>query len=264
MKQANQNRHLPHFVLLDEMNLARVEYYFSDLLSLMETKRRDDNGRIISDPVIEREETGKLTLPDNVYFVGTVNMDETTHPFSKKVLDRANTIEYNEVVLNHFDFLAKEHSEQVEPKSIRNKQLAARFLTLKDAYPGNEEMIHKTTEKLMEINRYLEPIQAQFAYRVRDEICFYMIYNEQAGLLDRDTAFDYQLLQKILPRIAGNDVLTEKVLQDLFQFCTGHYWEDNRDLEHVLAEARYPKSAKKIAHMIRKNQVEGFTSFWNQ
>jgi len=84
----------PYFVCLDEMNLARVEYYFSDLLSLLETRRwygdRIRTSRIFrdSDFVLpeDREEYADLHIPDNLYFVGTVNMDETTHPFSKKVV----------------------------------------------------------------------------------------------------------------------------------------------------------------------------------
>jgi energy-coupling factor transporter ATP-binding protein EcfA2 len=88
------NRDKPFFVCLDEMNLARVEHYFSDLLSILETQQWSGD-RIVTDPVIRRETLdteddrdryGELYLPDNVYIIGTVNMDETTHPFSKKVL----------------------------------------------------------------------------------------------------------------------------------------------------------------------------------
>lgn len=261
LKKANQkdNRDKPFFVLLDEMNLARVEYYFSDLLSIMETKKFDKDGNIISDPVIDQDEE-KLILPDNVYIVGTVNMDETTHSFSKKVLDRANTIEYNDIYFDYFNFFEEE--SDIQPIPIHNKQLAGKYLSLKDAYFGNEQIIKNTTQQLIRINRYLEEINAQFAYRVRDEICFYMIYNEQAHLLDRNTAFDYQIMQKILPRVSGNDSMTDNALKNLFTFCTGHYWSDEIDITKIISEARYPKSAKKIAQMIKKNQSEGFTAFW--
>ncbi|ATO38954.1 restriction endonuclease [Geobacillus thermodenitrificans] len=103
--EAENHPDKPYFVVLDEMNLARVEHYFSDVLSVMES-RRWENGRIISSRLLPKETAGRdLFLPPNVYIIGTVNMDETTHPFSKKVLDRANTIEFNRIRLDHLDFL---------------------------------------------------------------------------------------------------------------------------------------------------------------
>lgn len=66
------------------MNLARVEHYFSDVLSVMES-RRWENGKIVSSKLLSKEMAGRdIYLPANVYIIGTVNMDETTHPFSKK------------------------------------------------------------------------------------------------------------------------------------------------------------------------------------
>src|SRR5690606_11783951 len=84
------NRSKPYFICLDEMNLARVEHYFSDLLSIIETQEWKGD-RIVTMPLINKDTLaaedqliyGNLSLPDNVYLIGTVNMDETTHPFSK-------------------------------------------------------------------------------------------------------------------------------------------------------------------------------------
>lgn len=82
--EAENHPDKPYFVVLDEMNLARVEHYFSDVLSVMESRRWED-GRITSSRLLPRETVGRdLFLPPNVYIIGTVNMDETTHPFSKK------------------------------------------------------------------------------------------------------------------------------------------------------------------------------------
>ncbi|WP_336245742.1 MrcB family domain-containing protein [Paenibacillus apiarius] len=105
-----ENRRKPYFVCLDEMNLARVEHYFSDVLSVLETQEwqgeRIVTTRLLQPEMLSQEEDrarfGDLHIPDNVYLVGTVNMDETTHPFSKKVLDRANTIEFNYIELNQY------------------------------------------------------------------------------------------------------------------------------------------------------------------
>jgi len=77
----------PFLLCLDEMNLARVEYYLSDFLSVIETRDLRD-GRIVSDRLLPFDDYGDIRFPENLYLVGTVNMDETTFPFSKKVLDR--------------------------------------------------------------------------------------------------------------------------------------------------------------------------------
>jgi hypothetical protein len=253
-----ENRNKPYFVLLDEMNLARVEYYFSDLLSVMESRDRRD-GELVSAPVVDETEVGRLLMRDNLFIIGTVNMDETTHPFSPKVLDRANTIEYNEVVLDHFGFLSK--NTAAEPLSVSNKQIAGQFLNLKDAYFEHEDLVKKVTSLLVEVNSILEPIKAHFGYRVRDEVCFYMIYNDEGQLMSFDEAFDYQLLQKVLPRLTGNDLKTEVALKKLFRFCTNHEWTDE-DVESIVKEARFSKSAKKLSNMIPKIMHDGFTSFW--
>ena len=102
---------LAWFVILDEMNLARVEYYFADLLSVLESGR-DANGeteealQFIYGEVEEGETPPPptLKLPPNLYFIGTVNVDETTHSFSPKVLDRAFSLEFLDVDLETIYF----------------------------------------------------------------------------------------------------------------------------------------------------------------
>lgn len=107
---------VPHFLILDEMNLARVEYYFSDFLSALESGRSADEGlNGLTEAEIDLHaatdsapaDSGQLIpstlrLPPNLYVIGTVNMDETTFAFSPKVLDRAFTIEFNEVNLDDY------------------------------------------------------------------------------------------------------------------------------------------------------------------
>ncbi|WP_144699628.1 McrB family protein [Fictibacillus phosphorivorans] len=248
----------PFFVLLDEMNLARVEYYFSDLLSVMES-RRWENEEIVTTPVLPFKVEGRdIILPSNVYIVGTVNMDETTHPFSKKVLDRANTIEFNRVQLDHFAFL--EDLEEQEPLTIENQSLAGEFLHLKDAYKDNLALIKKVTDVLVGINKQLEGIGAQVGYRVRDEVCFYVIYSEKDNLQTFEEAMDQSILQKILPRISGSDERVWDTLKGLYIICTNQVYD--KDVLPDFDKAIYPKSAQKIVDMIRRYQLDGFTSFW--
>lgn len=246
----------PHFFLLDEMNLARVEYYFSDVLSVMESRRRDGDV-IISSYLLDEKATGvPLRLPENLFIIGTVNMDETTHPFSKKVLDRANTIEFNEIYLENFDFL--EEQEEVEVRQFLNEQLVANYISLKDVYDTHSSLIAKVSSRLVAINKFLEPLNAHIGYRVRDEICFYMIHNAEAGLLDENEAFDFCMMQKILPRITGGDGRVDTLLNDLFEWLTG----ESYDIGDIAISANYPRSAKKVGEMFGRYHADGFTSFW--
>ncbi|MDA2098746.1 DUF3578 domain-containing protein [Bacillus cereus] len=257
LEAADANPNRPYFVVLDEMNLARVEYYFSDFLSVIESRKWKD-GKIVTSPVLPESITNKhITIPSNVYIIGTVNMDETTHPLSKKVLDRANTIEFNTVNLDYFNFLMDMEEKEAEVAS--NRSLETEYLHLKECFKENEDLVRNISTILIEINKILESVGAQVGYRIRDEICFYMAYNEQGKLLSFDEALDYQIYQKILPRLAGSDGRTEEVLKQLYVLCANEEYDSgNNDASY----AKYPRSANKLSHMLRRFEYDGFTSFW--
>ncbi|OFD40563.1 MrcB family domain-containing protein [Bacillus mycoides] len=257
LENADANPNRPYFVVLDEMNLARVEYYFSDFLSVIESRKWKD-GKIVTSPVLPESITNKhITIPSNVYMIGTVNMDETTHPLSKKVLDRANTIEFNTVNLDYFNFLMDVEEKEAEIAS--NRSLETEYLHLKECFKENEDLVRNISSVLIEINKTLESVGAQVGYRIRDEICFYMAYNEQGKLLSFDEALDYQIYQKILPRLAGSDGRTEEVLKQLYVLCANEEYDSgNNDASY----AKYPRSANKLSHMLRRFEYDGFTSFW--
>ena len=130
IKSAASDLSHPYFLCLDEMNLARVEYYLSDFLSIIETRERV-NDEIITDEIVLDQSAaakyGKVILPENLYIIGTVNMDETTFPFSRKVLDRANTIEFSYVDLLP-NFVETEDNVETVPQG--NNFLKAEYLTL--------------------------------------------------------------------------------------------------------------------------------------
>ncbi|WP_434630646.1 DUF3578 domain-containing protein [Thermoanaerobacterium thermosaccharolyticum] len=269
VKDAMKNPQYPYFFILDEMNLARVEYYFSDVLSIIESRNKV-NKTIVTDRLLNRElldsasfsEYGDIYIPDNLYFIGTVNMDETTFPFSKKVLDRANVIELSDVDLDY----AFEDVEEVSPKTLNNNFLRSDFLTLKDC-AGYDDIVDDTISILKNINDVLG--YYRFGYRVRDEICFYIIYNSIYGLMDFDDAMDYEILQKILPRINGSSISIKKILIELFKICSGNlenrfdYDSDvSEKMFEEIANAKYRKSCEKIAFMTRRYEEDGFTSYW--
>ena len=270
LKDACEHLEEPYFLCFDEMNLARVEYYLSEILSIIETRRRVD-GRIVTDQIIldkaARREYDKLILPENLYIVGTVNMDETTFPFSKKVLDRANTIEFSYVdLVPEFDSI----EEKVEPALQKNPFLKAEYIVLKtDIEKELQDLAVQVCRELQEINMILQDANAHVGYRVRDEIVFYILNNARAGLLNYNDALDHEIMQKILPRIQGSSAATKELLCRLFKKFAGDYsgltqnsiWEQ-MDAYISRNDCVYQKSTAKICYMMRRYEEDGFTSYW--
>lgn len=267
---AMKNPKFPYFICLDEMNLARVEYYFSDILSLMETRRKDSNLKIVTEKFFSKEQFGKdkeafekykdIYIPDNLYIIGTVNMDETTFPFSKKVLDRANTIEFNNIDLS-YNF--EEFSlNKVEHKIYYNDFLKSDFLKIADC-KEYKDIALKTIEELVKINNILKPFNQQFGFRVRDEIVFYIIYALKDNIMDFNKALDYSIVQKILPKISGSDIETLEILIKLFNLLNNTNLDVNleeKDLENI--NVFYKLTSEKLKNMIRRFLKDGFTTFW--
>ena len=267
IEEANNNLNKPYFLCLDEMNLARVEYYLSDVLSIMET-RDFKNGRIITDG-IRINGHKDITIPENLYIIGTVNMDETTFPFSKKVLDRANTIEFSYVDLMP-DF-EKECIRFEKETKVSNSFLKTEYLYLNECNDEEVKIVKDICEELQEINEILKNANAHVGYRVRDEISFYMLNNYKNKLLDSTEAFDNEILQKILPRIQGSGNDIREVICDLFRYCASDYVGYRTDLGDAgkqmfkvleTEKVKYPKSANKLAYMMRRYEKDGFTSYW--
>jgi len=263
-----ENQDKPYFICLDEMNLARVEYYFSDYLSLIESRELSENGQIITDKLFSKDYLGEgnayrdLCIPDNIYIIGTVNMDDTTFAFSRKVLDRANTIEFSDINLQSLNF----YDEDVPCKVLKNNFLKTSFLTIKDAVRHDKDYVGEINNKIITINNILKIGNRHFGYRVRDEIIFYMLENKVAGLLSEDNAFDYQIMQKVLPIITGSEYIVKKILIQLFNICSpsGEIADGTEYLETAekfKENALYTESAEKIINMLRGYE-DGFASFW--
>lgn len=265
-----ENINIPYFLCLDEMNLARVEYYLSDFLSIIETRHRED-GRVVTDEIILDKAAsvtyGKVILPENLYVIGTVNMDETTFSFSKKVLDRANTIEFSYVDLVP-DF--SEALEEAEAQNCKNDFLKTDYITLmSDTATEDHQFVSDICFELQEINEILQCAQAHVGYRVRDEIIFYMLNNKKAELLDTNLAFDNEIMQKILPRIQGSSASIKDMLCELFKKCAGDYTglsqasvSEQMQVYVETKDCKYKKSAEKICYMMRRFEEDGFTFYW--
>ena len=123
-----------------------------------------------------------------------------------------------------------------------------------------------------DINEKLKIANAHVGYRVRDEVVFYLLNNDEYNLISEDDAVDNMILQKILPRIQGGSVSIKNMLCELFKICAGDYegyqiQDDNISdkMSKVLSSSnnvKYRKSAEKIELMIRRFEEDGFTSYW--
>ena len=225
----------PFFVILDEMNLARVEHYFSDFLSALES---GEPIPLHEDEAIEsgESESGlqvpkQLEVPGNVLFTGTVNVDETTYMFSPKVLDRAFTIEFDQVDLE--GFTKGKSSDEASGLTLDGAKESLDLLRSgssggDDWKPSREDWVKFSEETgghqkaLLRLHRILEAQHRHFGYRVANEIArFVNLAREQAADAGMavDAAFDLALLQKVLPKFHGTQQELESLLERIFHFA---------------------------------------------
>ncbi|ANY76822.1 hypothetical protein BB934_00130 [Microvirga ossetica] len=178
---ATAHKDSPVFVVLDEMNLARVEYYFSDVLSAIETQEAlqlHTNGV----PLEGSKGTNipaELRIPDNLYVIGTINIDETTNAVSDKVLDRAIVIDMSAVDLAGF-----------------MSTLEAREPQLKDARAACEGFLQIAQD-------IMAPHSLGFGYRVAEEVVRYHAFAAEHLKADPTGTVDDLMVQKVLTKLRG-------------------------------------------------------------
>ena len=276
---------VPYFLCLDEMNLAPVEQYFAEYLSVVESRNCGEDGVVTTDPILKKEDaewyfnlTAALTsdedirkrfnkdgicIPQNLIVVGTVNMDETTFSFSRKVLDRAMTIEMNEVNLH--GGLTKRHENIGK---LGNAELVGSAVEGVDVYDDYTDVCDIALGYLQKVNDVLEGTPFKIAYRTRNEFLLYVVnnlpYNKdkdgnelpQGYVIAR--ALDEITSMKILSRIEGDDTkVKDSLLNTLSQTIT--------DGLNAITDEDHPVksvSAAKLEEM--KNRLQsGYTSFWS-
>ena len=329
---------VPFFVCLDEMNLAPVEQYFAEVLSILETRKHPRNPEtkevdmktikteVIVEakyfqqlgkmPIFKNKETGDplkqkltdrdiymklygideekdinkevgektelttlgLTLPGNVLIIGTVNMDDTTHQFSRKVIDRAMTIEMNGGNLSamfggskNLEYLEDEAEQQKWQNAFTQRYISADEVL--NAHPQEAETImEKLPERLNELNKALKGTPFEVSYRVLNELTIMVGVllddNEEGKSIDDiiNQAVDNILLMKILPRIEGD--------ADMFAIKKKDVQYDNRlkwlesiapdistDGEEEEKESKQT-AREKIHEMIERLDNQEFTRFW--
>lgn len=266
--QAHSKPELPHFLILDEMNLSHVERYFADFLSVMESKE--------SIPLHSNENEiqgipSNLKVPPNIFIIGTVNIDETTNMFSPKVLDRANTIEFRVKQAEMASFLQEVKNIDMSALTAAGSNMAGSFL---ETAARNEFVTIEAERKiindvLVEFFGELKKMGAEFGYRSASEILRLI---QQLTLLDNalstNQKIDIAIMQKMLPKLHGSRRKLGPVLEALGAFCIKegiHVVKDVFDVQDFDYEdeskVKYPLSLEKIARMYRGAIDNGFASF---
>lgn len=275
---------VPYFLCLDEMNLAPVEQYFAEYLSVVESRKSDADGKVNTDPIVKhvseewywnlcRELTTDedlrvqfrdegICLPQNLIVVGTVNMDETTFSFSRKVLDRAMTIEMNEVDLKG----GLEHRHEQIGK-LNATELIGNAVEGVDVYEQYRKTCDIAIAYLENVNAQLEGTPFKVAYRTRNEVLLYVVNNLPYQEEDKTKGFvaaralDEITNMKILSRIEGDeskvsheflDALGKAIRESLEAVCNTLFTE--QDYKSV--------SLAKLDEM-KKRLTSGYTSFWS-
>lgn len=276
---------VPFFVCMDEMNLAPVEQYFAEFLSVLESRKLISDGTITSEPLIKADifskyadqlhrdlditdtETYKavydrlkndgLRLPSNLIVVGTVNMDETTHQFSRKVIDRAMTIEMNiedaETPFKNFfeGGDALHYYDNPQPKELFLPKVVQASEALSTLSAEDASYLKENVPGLLHsLNSALNGTPFKIAYRVQNELILYFFSlreenPDEAAEALLAQAMDAILMMKVLPRIEGDEDLLDKPLKALAQFTES-----------------YPQASRKIAEMQERLPQAHFTCFW--
>lgn len=283
--KAWEDKDTPYFLCLDEMNLAPVEQYFAEYLSVVESRKSHEDGTVTTDPILEKVDeewyfnlTASLTtdenvrkqfnesgisIPQNLIVVGTVNMDETTFSFSRKVLDRAMTIEMNEVDLHGG---LTERNEQIS--KLGKAELIGNAVEGADVYADNKDVCEKVLTYLDAVNAVLNGTPFKVAYRTRNEFLLYVVNNLPYNKDENDTelepgyvvarALDEITSMKVLSRIEGDDTkvsddflnLLSKTIEDGLKAVSGE--------EHTITSISLAKLKEMKAKL-----ASGYTSFWS-
>lgn len=288
---SEEGKEYPHFLILDEMNLSHVERYFADFLSAMETSEESislyEGPARYLDPESETGEIPeKITIPPNLYVIGTVNVDETTYQFSPKVLDRAHVVEFTMKVGDLKPFFDNPEAAALLPaySEAEAREFQERAKT-QDQEAIQFAADHGTFQSEMEqLFAVMQAHRAEFGYRTLKEASRFLYFSlaqaaeGKEGSPYRD-AMDQIILQKLLPKLHGSRGKLEGLLRGLLAYCeTSERGDLEKVKEDALAKAKestsslddlgrdeseghFEKSTAKLRRMCRKLAADQFVSF---
>ncbi len=265
--RAGQDPSKPYFLILDEMNMSHVERYFADFLSAMESTDRTIALHPDTPDWEKSDVPAVLALPENLFIVGTVNIDDTTYMFSPKVLDRANVIEFRVSKSEMSTYFT--NLKELDMESLRSKgaSMGESFVSRAKDRSGKTENLEID---LMDFFDKLQEAGAEFGYRTASEISrFAAIYTELAKNSTttddlRDETIDAAIIQKLLPKVHGSRNKIEKILRELGKLCLKDTSVDPFPANGNIGDGntvKYPLSYEKLERMYRRILSDGFTSF---
>ena len=276
----------PYFLILDEMNLSHVERYLSDFLSAMESKKPiplHQEERALRTPAgatVERE----IAFPENLFVIGTVNVDETTYMFSPKVLDRANVLEFRIGPEQASAFLSQKGNLVASaiptvgaPLAFLDLSRRARGLAEPPLAAPNDAALKKCRDSLQGFYDLLHSSRLEFAFRTISEITRYLHVDFEFAADKPEwqwqLCLDAQVLQKILPKLHGSRRRLEAILIALATYCEARDLIASqkplqRDAElnsyppaNPLSDVVFPLSRNKLIEMIETVRRDQFVSF---
>lgn len=267
------NRENIYFVCFDEMNLSRVEHYFSQFLSILEN---NTGKRILQlyNPELENRVynssnyPAQIELGDNLYFIGTVNIDESTYHFSDKTLDRANVIRLNVCPFEKLKELSdnikrkrQENTDNLKERNIKNPTLTAlEFKEFRNIHTN--EYIDLSDEEiafLKELHLLLSKTKPDFGigFRIIRQIDDYLKNIPDTEWLSRRAGIDLQICQRILPKIRGS----EEQLSDLFNLNESDYGNSIYALlEKYSSISDFTATMKILEYKAKELKANGYTA----
>lgn len=259
-----------YLVCFDEMNLSRVEHYFSQFLSVLEMSAEYKKLRLYNPELQNRIYNSniykpEITIKDNILFVGTVNIDESTYRFSDKVLDRSNVInictttDFSRWILNKDanieEYSIKNYVDEAGRTYVEMKDFNSWIKDLKLPNPSSEDEL-KEIAFFNELNKELQKINSMFGIGYRVLVQIYKYINNIPGfsfdIIDRRKAFDYQVVQKIVPKIRG----TYEQLNDLI----GQDGSILELLDKYIDISEFDETRRMLLYKQKEIETNGFTA----
>ena len=270
IKQAQIDSNNPYFLILDEMNLSHVERYFADFLSAIESDEEI--------PLYGNNDS--LALPNNLFIIGTVNVDETTYMFSPKVLDRSNTIEFDTLLASEYmmsdivddDFNGDRDYLQspLIDSNISNLNIKDLKEILSDITFNEDNLWETLARELTGFQEVLKGSGFDFGFRVINEILRFMVVawryeNSPSEWTNWERYFDAQIKQKILPKLHGSEKAIGNVLTNLFNICLKdqNNNENPKNFNITKENSKYYTSAIKLQNMAKVLSDQRYVSFIN-
>ena len=257
-----ENSSKPFFLILDEMNMSYVERYFADFLSVMESHEEMPLWNGYDET---KDKTPKsVALPENLFIIGTINVDETTYMFSPKVLDRANVIEFKISEDEMTSFLSKIQNSDRNAANSKAADMGEDFVKL--AKVKDFILDKDAADTLNKFFKELKNVNAEFGYRSATEIfrfiCQAQKNDDTDEKLSNDDILDSAIVQKLLPKLHGSRKKLDPVLKKLWSLCfTDKDNATNTITSDCVDKAIYKESADKIQRMYEAANANGFTSF---